>query len=67
MFQEMYLARTYVMVGDYDKAIERLEVLVSPPSLWSMRWLEVVPFLDPLRDHPRFQALLQQYADEVEH
>ena len=22
---------------------------------------------DPIRDHPRFQALLEKYADDVEH
>jgi hypothetical protein len=25
------------------------------------------PFLDDLHDHPRFQALLEKYADDVEH
>ncbi len=25
------------------------------------------PLLDPLRDHPRFQALLDRYMDDVEH
>jgi serine/threonine-protein kinase len=53
----MYLARTSVLVGDYERAIELLEDLVTKPSMWSKTWLRLHPFFDPLRDHPRFQAL----------
>ncbi|MFW6085356.1 MAG: tetratricopeptide repeat protein, partial [Gemmatimonadota bacterium] len=52
------LADIYVMVGEYEAALDRLEYLLSIPSLKSANLLRVDPFYDPLRDHPRFQALL---------
>jgi serine/threonine-protein kinase len=54
------LARIYVMTGDYDKAIDQLEVLLSVPSYTSTATIRVNPIWAPLRDHPRFEALLEQ-------
>ncbi len=53
------LARIYVMVGEYDAAIDRLEFLLSRPGLLSVALLRLDPTWDPLRDHPRFQRLLE--------
>jgi TolB-like protein/Flp pilus assembly protein TadD len=55
------LAEVYVMVGEYDAAIDRLDHALSIPSLISVPLLRVDPLWDPLRDHPRFQALLERY------
>jgi len=55
------LAEIYVMVGEHEAAIEQLEYLLSVPSRWSIRFIQVDPVWDPLRDHPRFQALLERY------
>jgi serine/threonine-protein kinase len=55
------LAEIYVMVGEYDAAVEQLEFLLSIPCDISTGVLELDPIWDPLRDHPRFQALLQRY------
>jgi serine/threonine-protein kinase len=52
-----FLARVYVMVGEHDAAIDQLEYLLSTPGWLSQPWLQVDPVWDPLRDHPRFQAL----------
>jgi serine/threonine-protein kinase len=57
-----HLSEMYVMLGDYDLAIDQLEVLLSIPSWLSAAWLEVDPLWAPLRDHPRFQALVEEYA-----
>jgi len=54
------LAWTYVRVGEYDAAIEQLEHLLSIPSEVSSHLLRLDPIYDPLRDHPRFEALLQK-------
>jgi Flp pilus assembly protein TadD len=53
------LARVYVMVGEYDAAIDQLDYLLSiPAGKISVPLLRIDPVWDPLRDHPRFHALL---------
>jgi serine/threonine-protein kinase len=55
-----FLAEVYVMVGEHDAAIDQLEYLLSIPGWLTIPWLQVDPIWDPLRDHPRFQALLER-------
>jgi len=52
------LARIYVMVGDFDAAIDQLESLLSIPATFSLPLLRLDPAWDPLRDHPRFRGLV---------
>jgi len=54
------LARIYATVGEPDKAIALLEKLLSVPSHISVSILKHDPAWDPLRAHPRFQALLRR-------
>jgi len=60
------LARIYLIVGEFDKALNQLEYLLSIPScefLWQLvsePLLRIDPLWDPLRDQPRFQSLLEQ-------
>jgi serine/threonine-protein kinase len=56
------LARIYTMVGEYDAAIDQLEILLAVPSPTSVPMLRIEPTWKPLRDHPRFQALLEKYG-----
>ncbi|MGD8698630.1 MAG: tetratricopeptide repeat protein [Gemmatimonadales bacterium] len=56
------LARILVMTSEHDAAIDRLEFLLSVPGPQSVGRLHVEPGWDPLRDHPRFQALMDKYA-----
>ena len=51
------MAEIYVMVGEYEAAIDQLDLLLSIPGHISVPWLKADPLYDPLRDHPRFQAL----------
>jgi len=53
------LARIYVMVGEFDAAIDQLEFLLSIPSEMSIPLLRLDPAWDPLRDQPRFKRLLE--------
>jgi serine/threonine-protein kinase len=61
------LAEAYTRIGDLDAAIDQLEIVLSVPSIMTSRLLAVDPIWDPLREHPRFQSLLENYADDVEH
>jgi len=53
----------YINLGKFDKAFECLELAVGQTSL-SRDWVKNDPDLDPLRDDPRFQALLKEPATE---
>ncbi|MFC1603812.1 hypothetical protein ACFL5F_02185 [Planctomycetota bacterium] len=53
------LARIYVMVGEYDLAIEQLEYLLARPGNMSIPLLQLDPAWNPLRNHPRFKKLLE--------
>ncbi|MEO5722499.1 MAG: hypothetical protein ABIR71_13665, partial [Chthoniobacterales bacterium] len=58
---EENLATVEVMVGDLDRAVERLERLLTTPYgafPVSQALLRVDPFWDKLRGHPRFQKLI---------
>jgi TolB-like protein/Flp pilus assembly protein TadD len=55
------LAWVHAKVGEYDAAIQELEGLLAIPGLVSVPLLSIDPFWDPLRSHPRFQALLERY------
>ncbi|MFB0555280.1 MAG: tetratricopeptide repeat protein, partial [Phycisphaerae bacterium] len=52
------LAQIYVMVGEFDAAIDQLEYLLSIPGPLSIPLLRLDPAWDPLRDHPRFKKLV---------
>jgi len=52
------LAQLYVIAGEYDKAIEQLELLLSIPSFMTEQILRLDPVWDPLREHPRFIKLI---------
>jgi serine/threonine-protein kinase len=53
------LARIYVMVGEFDAAIDQLEFLLSIPGEMSIPLLRLDPAWDPLCDHRRFKRLLE--------
>jgi len=60
VFQVARLASIYVMVGEFDKAIDQLEFLRSKSKALSIHWLRLSPEWVPLRNHPRFKKLLEE-------
>ncbi len=54
------LAVVYARVGEADAAVDRLETLLDFSGSYSGALIEMDPLWDPIRDHPRFQALLEK-------
>jgi serine/threonine protein kinase/tetratricopeptide (TPR) repeat protein len=55
------LAYIYTLVDEHEKACDQLESLLAVPSWVSVPFLGMDPRWDRLRDHPRFQSLLDEY------
>jgi TolB-like protein len=53
------LVRIYILAGEPEKALDRLEPLLRIPYYLSPGWLSIDPTFDPIRKHPRFQRLVQ--------
>jgi serine/threonine-protein kinase len=56
------LARVHALVGDPDAAIAILEDLLERPARLCVPVVRLDPAWDPLRSHPRFQALLRKHG-----
>jgi tetratricopeptide (TPR) repeat protein len=53
-------ALIFVRTGEYEEAIDQLELLLSVPSETSRASFRLDPAWDPLRNNPRFQKLVQE-------
>jgi serine/threonine-protein kinase len=56
------LAEIYAWVGEPDEAFRLLDHLLTVPNGLTVPTLKLDPAWDPLRDDPRFQALIDKYA-----
>jgi serine/threonine-protein kinase len=56
------LARVLAHAGFADEALEEIERLLSGPSYVTVHTLRLDPRWDPIRNHPRFKALLEKYG-----
>jgi hypothetical protein len=54
------VARSYILLGEPEKALDLLEPLLKIPYYLSPGWLKIDPTFDPIRKHPRFLRLLEQ-------
>ena len=60
-YLKLQLVRSHIILGQAEPALDQLEPLLEVPFYLSPGWLSIDPLFDPLRDHPRFQALLEKY------
>ena len=58
-YYQHQLVRIYLMVGENEKALDQLEPLLRMPYFLSPGWLRIDPAFEPLKGHPRFEALLK--------
>jgi len=56
------LAQIYAWAGQKDKAIELIDHSLQTPNGVTVPMLKMDPMWDPLRNDPRFQALVERYA-----
>jgi serine/threonine protein kinase/tetratricopeptide (TPR) repeat protein len=56
-YNERQLARIYVLVGEREKALDKLEEMLSVPSFFSPGWLRLDPTFAPLSGDARFERL----------
>jgi tetratricopeptide (TPR) repeat protein len=61
-FRREDMARIYVMVGEFDKAITELDALLSIPAEISTYALQTDPTWAPLRTSKGFQDLVRKYS-----
>jgi len=47
--------------GDYAAAIEQIGAYLQAPMVLSIEGLQLDPRLNPIRDDPRFRALVDRY------
>jgi hypothetical protein len=52
------LSFIYIVVGEFDKAIDTLQTLLDVPFWISRDYLKIDPNFAPLRVNPRFQRLV---------
>ena len=57
-YYQHQLVRISMLVGEPEKALDRLEALLKIPYYLSPAWLEIDPNFEPLRNNPRFQKLV---------
>ena len=62
MFTQYNIACVYSLLGELDPAIDLLEKLL-PHSPKQILWIRNDSDLDPIRNHPRYQRLLETIGD----
>jgi len=62
---EFEVAQVYTIVGEYDMALDKVEILLSVPSPMSVDILETDPVWKPLHDLLRYKEIIKQYESEA--
>ncbi len=59
-FDPYNLAIVYLGLGDREQALTALEQSYDDRNGTQLEYIRIVPFLDPLRGDPRFEALAEK-------
>jgi hypothetical protein len=59
------LAVIHLLLGEHNEALDLIDHLLSVPALISVPFLKMHPLLEPLRDNPRFQKILDKYSGDT--
>jgi len=59
----MVMALIYVKCGQYDNAIDELEVLLSQKTNFTVNDFKLNLDLEPLWKLPRYQEMIHRYSD----
>ena len=59
------LAQIYAWTGETDQALQLIDRSLSTPNGVTVPFLALDPMWDPLRDDPRFQALIDRYVTKA--
>ena len=57
----MVMAQIYAKCGRYDEAIDKIEYLLSLEGNFTVNDFKLDKNFDPLRNIPKFQALMEKY------
>ena len=58
----MVMAIIYVKCGDYDKALDELEELLSQQTPYTVNDFKLNRELEPLRKLPRYLEMMRKYS-----
>ena len=59
-YYKYQIARIYIQAGQYERALDLIEPLLSRPGDLTPAWLRIDPIFTPLRGNPRFDRLIKQ-------
>ena len=63
--KEQDLMEIYILTGNYDMALNKIEFLISTPSALSVGELMIDPIFDNLRSFPRFQKIIDSAQKQL--
>ena len=61
-YREWDMAIIYTLLGDYDKALEKIDFILSIPGAFSVNVLKLDPLYDPLRNLSEYKAIITKYS-----
>jgi len=58
----MVMAEIYMNCGEFDRALEELEIALSEETFVTVHKLKYTSWLEPVREHSEYKRLMRQYA-----